>query len=61
MANLILLIMTLLLSSCAKTEAESTSFTFQTEAKSNGMLRLENDEVICYRWEKGGVSCKFKD
>lgn len=63
MIKLILLGLSLmLLNSCGKAEAErpiSTDFT--TDRLSNEILRLENNEVICYRYDRGGLSCKFKE
>jgi hypothetical protein len=60
------ILLTLLLivsaSGCGKSQAlEPVVPVFQTDRLSNGMLRLENNEVVCYRYDGGGLSCKFKE
>ncbi|WPU65904.1 hypothetical protein [Peredibacter starrii] len=55
-----LILLILLIVSFSKTNAVQSS-QFTTERFNNGMLRLENDEAICYLHDSGGLSCKFKD
>ena len=50
-----------LLYGCGKASSQAISPVFQTERLSNEMLRLENEEVVCYRYDKGGLSCRFKE
>lgn len=61
MKTLTLMILILCANGCGKSVATPASFTFQTERLSNEMLRMENDEVVCYRWDGGGLSCRFKE
>jgi hypothetical protein len=60
MKPLLLITMILLLSGCGKSIAQPVTI-FQTERMNMEMLRMENDEVICYRWDQGGLACKFKE
>jgi hypothetical protein len=57
----ILFLSCFLIHGCAKeVQSSPAGFSFQTERLANEMLRMENDEVICYRWDKGGLSCTWK-
>ena len=62
MMNTLALVMLLLpLLGCGKAKSQALSPIFQTERLSHEILRLENEEVVCYRYDKGGLSCRYKE
>lgn len=62
MKVLLLILSLTLLQACGKAQSQGPISTiFVTDRLSQGMLRLENEEVICYRYDSGGLSCKFKE
>ena len=55
--RLILLLLPLILVSCGEAKGSYRSAVFQSERLSHGITRLENEEVICYKVDEGGLSC----
>lgn len=58
--RIVMMLMILSLVSCGEAKGSFRSPVFQSERLSHGVTRLENEEVICYKTDEGGLSCLAK-
>lgn len=60
--KLILIFLSLtLIQACGDANGDTLSPVFESERLSHDVIRLENEEAICYKLASGqGISCAFK-